>query len=404
MVLKQFQVVDIFGFSMRATEIVFAMFFVVYILSLVNSSIKYSPRISTPTQPKQFRAIGSYSLILILFFAIAGINGYISKNSGFLSDFRGIFCLAFSPMFFSCVKSPEDLQKVFKILYVMLVFLSISNLLTIKYSIYNQIGNVSNLTAFMSLYLFCLAVSFYKYLPRHKPWNIGISFLAFMVCIVTLSKWMLLGTLTCIIASLFLSADRNTNSRVKLGVFFITIVVAFLIIYQQTGMGEYVIQKSWGYASFDDFYYYRYLRGDVGDISGGRFGLWGELWDKILEKPFIGHGIGAKVDTLFLHGSYIQEHNLIFWLLIRLGFIGTFISLILAVKFYKFGYFVYRNEGNRLNKALLHASLTYLVGCFAINLVGLHFFIFEVAVIFWMNIAVIFLIFRWQLEKKRHYG
>ena len=88
------------------------------------------------------------------------------------------------------------------------------------------------------------------------------------------------------------------------------------------------------------------------------------------------------------------------WALRRFSVIGTMAFIILGIKFYTFARSVYKKEQNSINKALLHASLTYYLVYLSVNLVIILQFVFEPAIIFWLSVSIVFLVHREQLGQQ----
>jgi O-antigen ligase len=213
-------------------------------------------------------------------------------------------------------------------------------------------------------------------------------------------KFAILAFLVAIIASILLIDRKNRTKMLKLTFGLATVLILSGVVLVKSNLGDF-LARSQSNPTLEDFFYERYLRSDIGDISSGRFDIWHQIISEAIKRPFTGKGLGVegfKVKTIVI---LVHEHNIIFWFLRRFGFIGAIIFILLGIKFYNFASSVYRNEENPINKALLHASLTYCLAYLFINLVSIMVFTFESAVIFWLNVSIIFLVHREQLAKSQ---
>lgn len=392
MKFKEFPVFEIMGFSIRLLEIIFVLLFGLVVLSLLSKKHFRGPSLIFS---KQVRSIYPYLFIGFGFIAFALVQGYLKGNPLVLLDLRGIFYTVFVVVFTYSVRSLDQLRKPFIVFYISLVILSITNLLFRLYSFDWMVGTYSNLTVMMSLYLFCLSISFSIYSSKNRRLFFGIAILSLICCLASFQKQVFLGCLVSIIGGM-LSFDRNDRMKgIKLAFVFAVFLILFSVALVQWDLYEFITHKS-----FEDYLYYRLLRLDVNDISSGRFGMWSQIVSDAIRSPFIGKGLGPEGFYARTISILVHEHNIIMWSLRRFSVIGTMAFIILGIKFFSFARSVYKKEQNPTNKALLHASLTYCLVYLFINLVIILQFVFETAIIFWLNVSIVFLIHRDQLAKQ----
>ena len=394
---REFPCLAIWGFGIRLTELILFALFGFMIFSLLDNR---KPRDRILISSRQVRNMGAYGLAGLAFLILAFIQGYLSDNRGLLLDIRGMFYVVFVPVFLFFVRSSDQFRKPLKILYITLVILCISNLVTIKFQIFGMVGKYSNLTVLMSLYLFCLSVSFSIYRPKSCLLFYSIAGLALLSCLVTLMKFLILPFSAAIIASLLL-IDRNNKAKMaKVGFVFATLLIVFTVLLTKSNLGDWLALNVRSFDTFDDYFFERFLRSG-GDASSGRFEIWSQAIREVVESPFIGKGLGREGFYLPTISVLVHEHNLMLWLLRRVGFIGLAMFIVLAIKFFAFAYSVYKKEIDPAKKALLYASLVYFWAYAAIHLVLIMVLTFESAVIFWLNIAIVFLIHREQVMQSR---
>jgi hypothetical protein len=179
-----------------------------------------------------------------------------------------------------------------------------------------------------------------------------------------------------------------------------TVLILSGVVLVESNLGDF-LARSHSKSTLEDFFYERYLRSDTGDISSGRFAMWNQIFNEAIKRPFIGKGLGVEGFKLKTLEIPVHEHNIIFWSMRRFGLIGAIIFILLGIKFYNFAFSVYRGEENPINKAVLYASLVYCLAYLFINLVSIMVFTFESAVIFWLNVSIVFLVHREQLAKSQ---
>jgi O-antigen ligase len=222
----------------------------------------------------------------------------------------------------------------------------------------------------------------------------------------SLAKWGIAGSLILMFGSAFLIERNHRTKVVKLVVIFFIVLGLFAVITLESNLFELFAKNVRGLEvpTLENYVHKRILREDSGDISGGRFAMWHQVVSDATRNPFMGKGMG--VVTYFfssIHGYEIivNEHNIAFWLLNRIGFVGTILILLFGIKYYFFAYSVYRNEKNPNHKALLFSSLIFLLAIYLINLEDLWILGFESAIIIWLNVSIIFLMHRAQLAKSQ---
>jgi len=392
MCFREFPVVEILGFGIRLTEIfLFILFSLVVFLSIGKNPSRGPSLIFS----KQVRSMYPYLFVGLGFLAFAFIQGYFYGNPIILLDLRGMFYIAFVPVFIFFVRSLDQLRKPFAVFYILLVILSLSNLLSLKYSFYGMAGRYSNLTVMMSLYLLCLSISFYVYSSKNRRLFFGVAILVLLSCLASIQKQAYLGCLVSILGGMLLVDRNNRIEGVKLGF----VLAAFLILFG-VALAKWNLHEFFFHKSFEDYLYDRILRVDIGDISSGRFSMWRQIVSDTIRSPFIGKGLGPAGFDFKTMSILVHEHNIIMWSLRRFSVIGTMAFIILGIKFYTFALSVYKKEQNPFNKALLHASLTYCLVYLYINLVIILQFVFETAIIFWLNVSIVFLVHREQLAKQ----
>jgi len=334
-------------------------------------------------------------LIGILFVIFAMVQGYLSGNPNILLDLRGIFYASYVVIFLYYVRSISQFRNPFMVFCISLIILSFTNLLFIKYRSVGLVGTYSNLTVMMSLYLLCYSISYYIHNSKYRRLFLVIGLLSFISCIASLQKQAYLGCLVSVLGGLVLVGKKNNIKVVKLGLIF-TISVILIGV----GLAKWNIFESIFNKSFEDYFYLRIIRDDVGDISSGRFGMWRQIVADAIERPFIGKGLGSEGFYFKKISILVHEHNIIMWSLRRFSIVGTIIFAIIGTKFFIFARSVYKNELIPFNKTLLYTSLIYFMVYFSINLVILLQFVFEPALIFWMNVSIVFLLHREQNAKQ----
>jgi len=394
---REFPSFDVMGFGIRLTEIILFMLFFFMVLSFLRDK---TSRDRILILSRQLRSMRLYLLIVIAFLILGFFQGYLSRNPILLLDIRGMSYIVFVPVFISSVRSISQIRRAFKIFYIALIILSISNLATINYDFYGTVGKYSNLTVQMSLYLFCLSISFSIYFSKNRLLYRGIAILSLLSILASLMKFAILSLFVAIIGSMLLIDKNNRTKLVKSTFALVLILILSGMVLVKSNLGDF-LARSQSNSTLEDLFYERYLRSSIGDISSGRFAMWNQIFNEAIKRPFIGKGLGVenfKFETIEI---LVHEHNIIFWSMRRFGLIGAIIFILLGIKFYNFAFSVYRGEENPINKAVLYASLVYCLAYLFINLVSIMVFTFESAVIFWLNVSIVFLVHREQLAKSQ---
>jgi len=404
----QFPVFRLGGFSIRITEVIFFSLFLLFIvLGIINFLMKRKKNFK---KLKGMIYLLSYKkkyikyvfILAIIIMAYSLFNGVKNGNPTLLLDIRGLSCVIFMPLFFYSLKSVNQIRNLIKTTYIILITLAIISIISAILGNISSIGKVSNLTLIMNFYLFCLAISFIIYQQGKFIINALILVIALISSLITFSKWMMLAIFISIIASILLLFCLSRIKAFKYIIFFILLLLFILLVFQVTNLSEMILKKYYNVESLEDYYKIRIMREEIQDVSGGRFEIWKFMLDEIYLNPILGTGFGGKASIYYMlqekYQYYIQEHNIILWSLIRMGFLGMFLFLFLGYNIIKIGLLCYKSENRLFYKALLHAHLIYILGYLAINISGLFFFIFEPAIIFWCSIAIIFFLYRSLLD------
>lgn len=389
---KTFPVINIMGFGIRITEILFFsfLFFILLGLHKNNNNI---PKIFIDSK---LIVIYCFTFICFLFILFALIQGVFNINPIILLDVRGILYILIVVLFTSFINKIENIYKGYKYFIILIVVSCFANILHIFIKIDSSIGKYSNLTVMLTLYILCVSLAYFLTMPNKKFNSFLLIFLSFTTCVLSLQKQALLGSIIAIIATLFLATGKASKAlKVKISFWGSLIVIILIFMLSQ----ESIFYSIFGVTP--DFYLAsRILREDVGDISGGRFDMWNQIINDAIANPFYGKGLGVEGFTFDTIEIPVHEHNLIMWSLRRFSFFGTFFFLVLAILYFKYSYQVYKNEKCNIKRTLLLSSVTYGVVYFVCNMVILLPFVFEAAFLFWFCGAIVLIIAREQKFNK----
>jgi len=408
----RFPVIKIGGFSIRMTEIVF-MGMLLMLLSwkiAITLIKKREPAKKTEgllhllSFKNRYMKYVSVSIIFLL--ATSFVSGVLKNNPYVLLDIRGLIGILFLPMFFYSLNSIDHIVKVVRVLYWLLFIMAIGNMVTTLGNWSPFFGVVNNVTIIMNFYLFCLALSFLIYRQGKFINNLFVLFVALISSLATLAKFMILAIFIAILVSILLTLLISKFKALKYVVFFLFMFSLIIALFSLTDLTSVFYKKNLSQFNISNFQEYidtRVLREDVGDMSGGRFEMWQFIFKEISKNPVLGNGLGERamiveeLENKF--GEYVGVHNLILWMLIRIGFLGALLLLIAFIRIFRIGIDCLKNEEQAVNRALLHSQMIFILGYLSINMVSLFFFIFEPAIIFWSSLAILFYLYKISLTR-----
>lgn len=386
---KTFPIINLLGFGIRISEILFSILLMLYFLITPPTNIKI---VFTN------RLLIIYTIVvlsfLLIFFSL--IQGLLNGNPNILLDIRGIFYSFFVIIFIGYIKSINEIRISFKYFYYALVLLAIINLFTFFIKSNLTIGTFSNVELMLILYLICFTLAIIAHYTKYRLHLITILFIAILCCIVSLQKQVFLGLIVAFFSFIFLIEWKKGKKIIFYSIVgLIIFIFLFYFLINKTGIFENIF----GF-SLDIFMDSRIYRTDVGDISGGRFDMWNQIINDAIINPFYGKGLGVEgfqFDTIEIP---VHEHNIIMWSLRRFSVIGTSIFLILSILYFNFTRYVYKKENNKFKKTLIFLSLIYGIVYFAVNMVMLTPFVFEAAILFWFNGSIVYIIHKEQLQSR----
>ena len=403
----KFPVMKFAGFSIRITEILFFCLFVsflmVKILTLLIKGGDLKKKLKKISSLLSFKNnYMKYIFGLALIITVLGVFlGIINRNPTILLDIRGMSCALFIPMFFYSVSSIERIRKLFKLIYFLLIVIAVSSIFTSIIGKISGLGAVSNLTIIMNLFLVCISISFIIFRQGKFHTNIPVLIIALIACLITFAKFIFLALLISSIVSILLTFSFSKTKFFLSPIFLTLIFLCVILILQNSSIMKAGLSRH-NMDNINDYFQKRILREDVKDISGGRFEIWRFMLGEVSLNPIIGTGFGGKTSIYNMleknFGDFIGEHNILLWALIRVGILGTIVLLFLGYYVIKVGYFCYKKENQLFYKALLHAYLIFILSFLSINMVSLFFFTFELAIMFWIGIAIFLFFYSMNFE------
>ena len=366
---REFPAINLAGFGVRYTEILFFFIISIWVLSILhNKSTFHKKRLSN------YYLGNKYILYSILIFSIVLLQGIIFNNVlQILNDIRIFLYLLIIPAFQYFLNNNKYLTDAFK--YICLT----SSLLLISHFFIEN----TQMMYLLFLFLFSLSLSTLIISYKNKFILLLINIIIVFVIASHLIKWGFLGLL--VIFTTIVLLQENIIRKVKI-ITISTVVVSLFILVGGQHFLEILIDRS-----VQDWVDNRVLR-NGGDMSSGRFQMWSESFQIALQHPFWGQGIGYDFMPIsrkigFLDG--IGEHSIIVYLMNRVGLISTIILLYFLFKFFQFCARLYKNERDIKNKIMILTSIGYITGYFAICTVENFWKSFETVIILYFLIAMI---------------
>jgi O-antigen ligase len=408
----RFPAIKIGSFSIRITEIIFMCMVLLFLFwKIAITLIKKREPEKKPegllyllSFKKRYMRYISISIIILL--AYSFVSGVLKNNPYVLLDIRGLMCILFLPMFFYSLNSIDQIVKAVRVLYGLLFIMAIGNMVTTLGNWSPFFGGVNNLTIIMNFYLFCLAISFLIYRQGKFINNLFVLFVALVSSLATLAKFMILAIVIAIVISILLAYLISSFKAIRYIALFLFVFSLIIALFSLTNLSSVLFKKNLGQFNISNFQEYidtRVLREDIGDLSGGRFEIWQFIFKEISKNPILGNGLGERAmiveDLEKKFGEYVGVHNLILWVLIRIGFLGAFLLLIAFFRIFRASVGCLKNEEQGAIRALLHSHMIFILGYLSINMVSLFFFIFEPAIIFWSSLAILFYLYKISLTR-----
>ena len=366
---REFPAINLAGFGVRYTEILFFFIISIWVLSILhNKSTFHKKRLSN------YYLGNKYILYSILIFSIVFLQGIIFNNiSHVLNDIRIFMYLLIIPAFQYFLNNKKYLTDTFKY-----ICFTSSLLLICHFFIEN-----TQMMYLLFLFIFSLSLSTLIISYKNKFILLLINIIIVFVIASHLIKWGFLGLL--VIFTTIVLLQENIIRKVKI-ITISTVVVSLFILVGGQHFLEILIDRS-----VQDWVDNRVLR-NGGDMSSGRFQMWSESFQIALQHPFWGQGIGYDFMPIsrkigFLDG--IGEHSIIVYLMNRVGLISTIILLYFLFKFFQFCARLYKNERDIKNKIMILTSIGYITGYFAICTVENFWKSFETVIILYFLIAMI---------------
>jgi hypothetical protein len=375
----QFPIFKAMGYSIRITEVYYLILLMICISWLIKTGFSYY--LLANNYKNNILIMYLFTMISILFIGL--LHGIYVGNPNIMLDLRGLFYSLFTLLFITTIRSAYELNKFFDILVVLLMILTSSILLNSMLKL-GDFAKYSNLTVFMSLYLFCITYSRYIFLKKHKLTNFMFSFVGILGAILSLQKQALLGAFVAIFLCVVI---RKGPEMKKTALKSFSIIFALMIMFVVFFVNLKDASDLFNY-DFVEYYSNRILRLDSGDISGGRFTIWNRIINYSLANPLWGSGIGVEGLKTKNISILIHEHSIVFWVMHRFSFTGLTIFLLLVYSYYRYTKNIFYHSSHPVKKSLLFGNLVFFITYLSVNTVMLSFFVFESAIIFWLCVSV----------------
>ena len=368
---RQFPVINIAGFGIRITEILFFFILGIWVLSMLhNKSTFFKKRLST------YYFGNSYILFSILVFFIMFIQGILFNNvSNIFNDMRTLSYFLIIPVFQYYFYKKKYIFQSYKYICIMSTFLFIGHLFFYKSN--------SQVIYMLFLFLFSMSLSTLILSKKYKFIFLLFSIIASLVLLLPMAKWLLLGILVTFTTIVLL--QDNIITKVK--IYTVSAFLLFLFIL----LGGQLFIEAFINRSMQDWMAGRVMR-NGGDLSSGRFQMWSESFQNALQHPFWGQGIGYDFMPIsrkigFEYG--IGEHSIIIYFLNRVGIVPTTILLYFLYKFFRFCVKLFKNESDIKYKIMILTGIGYFTGYFAICTVENFWKLFESVIILYFFVSMI---------------
>ncbi|GIQ71249.1 hypothetical protein DUZ99_13225 [Xylanibacillus composti] len=239
--------------------------------------------------------------------------------------------------------------------------LSNSNKLLLNELLYNI--NIDGYIIFYSTVIW--TVMFYIY--KNKSYLV-YALISLLILLISGVRAAIMGYIVFVLTNILLSQYKKKSST-KLKIIVIIIFIPLIIILMSLVMIDHI--KEIEFLELDK-------------ISSGRFSIWGQSIELILEKPYVGHGMRGWGEVLGSNQDHWNPHNFVLTIILSYGFIGFTIYMLL------FSYIIFKALS--IYKSIKDISLKekMLINLISINFSQLCLFITNVGFYGSYNLESIF--------------
>jgi O-antigen ligase len=335
------------------------------------------------------------SVVFGVLFGFGVVRGLIESNSAVMTEARTILLPTLYFIMVLCALDLKDIPTFRKVVIVALVILSLSSFLEKLSPAYRSFsrhlpfpearispggeGRTGGVEVFSILkLLYALALA--SYLNGESPQKgfLLMTVIALMGQLIPFDKTTFVQLpLITFLLMLVLGSRRWLRWR---GIVLWRAVGIFIVIVLLLIVGVTLLLPDQFVERYREFVIFRVTRPDTGDPTSGRFYLWSQAIDLILQKPLLGHGVGVMYETP-RYGDFVREHNMLLWIGVRLGIPAMLLVTGLFVWYVRYGVMVIRSLC-RKNKSFAAAMFAFSVTLCIMSLVGVQLLYPEIGFLF----------------------